>query len=84
MRSKIAEKILSKTSEEDKQRVREYANNIVKNRIEILEHNYWEHFKYAKDLALILPVNHPKRKEIDEEMNFMISEINKLKKGLKC
>lgn len=33
MRSKIAEKILSKTSEEDKQRVREYANNIVKNRI---------------------------------------------------
>lgn len=84
MRSKVAERIASKTTESTKQKVREYADNIIRNRLEILEQNYLEHFKYAKDLALVLPLNHPKRKEIDEEMNVMTCEINKLKKGLKC
>lgn len=31
--------------------------------------SYWEHFKYAKDIALILPVDHPKRKLIEKTVN---------------
>ena len=37
--------------------------------IEILEYNYWEHFKHAKDLGLILPLGHPKRVAIENELN---------------
>lgn len=33
-----------------------------KTKLEILQASYWEHFKYDKDLALILPIEHPKRK----------------------
>lgn len=47
--------------------------------LEILEYSYWEHFKYAKDLALILPLKHPKRIMIEEEMNKMLTRINALK-----
>lgn len=47
--------------------------------LEILEYSYWEHFKYAKDLALILPIGHEKRLRLDKEMNIMITKIHKLK-----
>jgi len=47
--------------------------------LEILEYNYWEHFKFAKDLALILPLKHPKRIQLQNELNKMIERINKLK-----
>jgi hypothetical protein len=50
--------------------------------IEILEYSYWEHFKYAKDLALILPLNHPKRNRLDLELNKMISKLHLLKQNL--
>ncbi len=42
-------------------------------RRQILSANYWEHFKFSKELSLILPINHPKRKLIDKNLN----EINK-------
>lgn len=48
-------------------------------RLEILQCSYWEHFKCAKDLALIYPVEHKKRQEIDIELNKILNEINKLK-----
>lgn len=48
-------------------------------KLELLEYNYWEHFKFAKDISLVLPVNHPKRKLLEEEMNKMLKEINHLK-----
>lgn len=48
-------------------------------RLEILEYNYWEHFKYAKDLALILPLKHPKRVMLEKKLNEMVVEINQLK-----
>lgn len=38
---------------------------------EILKSSYEEHFKYAKDIALILDINHPKRIRIQNEMNSM-------------
>ena len=48
--------------------------------LEILEYSYWEHFKQAKDLALILPIDHPKRVSVEKELNEIQSKIKKLKK----
>lgn len=48
-------------------------------KIELFEYNYWEHYKFAKDLALILPLNHPKRKLLEEELSKMMKELNELK-----
>lgn len=35
---------------------------------EILKANYWEHFKFAKELALIYPIDHPKRRRIEKHI----------------
>lgn len=43
---------------------------------EILLANYWEHFKYAKELAMYLPIDNPKRVKIENT----ISEITILLK----
>ncbi len=80
MRSKVADRILKETSQETKDKVKKIADSMVSNRIQILEYNYLEHFKHAKDLALVLPIKHPKRKMIELELNKMVIEINKLKK----
>lgn len=47
--------------------------------IEILEANYWEHYKFAKDLAMFLPIEHPKRLKIESEMNVLLKKINEIK-----
>lgn len=44
--------------------------------IEILTYSYWEHFKAAKDLALILPLNHPKRESIENEIKIILKKLN--------
>lgn len=44
---------------------------------EILKYSYWEHFNYAKQLALVLPIDHPKRIKIEEELNKIQSQITK-------
>jgi len=43
---------------------------------DILQASYWEHFKAAKDLALYLEQNHPRRLKIESEMNKMLSVLN--------
>lgn len=48
-------------------------------KLEILEANYWEHYKYAKDISYIFSVSHPKRVQMEETLRIMISEINILK-----
>jgi hypothetical protein len=48
-------------------------------RLEILEASYWEHFKFAKDLSLYLPLDHPKRKVLESEINKLLHEINSIK-----
>lgn len=47
--------------------------------LEILQYSYWEHFKAAKDLAFILPVEHPRRLEIEKTANDLLDKINKTK-----
>ena len=50
--------------------------------LEILEYSYWEHFKYAKDLHLILPLGHPKLVRLKEAMDEILPRINKLKRQI--
>lgn len=47
-------------------------------KLEILNCNYWEHFKYAKELAGYLDLNHPKRVRVEKELNNMIDKIKKI------
>lgn len=42
---------------------------------EILLYNYWEHHKAAKDLALILPLNHPRRLEVEKHLNELQAKL---------
>lgn len=49
-------------------------------KLEILTASYWEHFKMAKDLALTVPIGHPKRVKIENALNEIQAEINELKK----
>ena len=48
-------------------------------KLELLKANYLEHFKYAKDLALILPITHPQRTLIERELNKIQKEMEQLK-----
>lgn len=49
------------------------------NELLILEYSYWEHFKAAKDIALILPIDHPRRKEIEKSLNELQEQIKAIK-----
>lgn len=42
----------------------------------IFQYNYWEHFKASKDLARVLPVDHPKRVAIEKAANEILNKIN--------
>lgn len=44
----------------------------------ILNSSYWEHFKFAKELAGYLDFDHPKRVKIEKTLNEMLDEIHKL------
>lgn len=50
-------------------------------KLQILEYNYWEHFKAAKDMAMVLPLNHPRRKEVERELNDIQEQIKILKES---
>lgn len=43
--------------------------------IDILNANYWEHFKVAKDLALYLPINHHRRVSVEKSLNELQSML---------
>ena len=45
----------------------------------ILGFNYWENFKFDKELAMVLPVDDPKRIRIHAETNKILEEWNKTK-----
>lgn len=53
--------------------------------IEILEYSYWEHFKASKEISLILPINHPRRKKIEGATNDILKQLHAIKKdSAKC
>lgn len=52
-------------------------------KLTILQYNYWEHFKVAKDLALTLPLDHPRRIEIEKSLNDLQEQIQIIKDGIK-
>ncbi len=47
--------------------------------LQILEYNYWEHFHLGKSLSLVLPIGHPRRVEIETEINKLQIKINQIK-----
>ena len=48
-------------------------------KLELLQSSYWEHHKAAKDLAFIYPIDDPKRKKIEAELNSILEQIKKIK-----
>lgn len=46
---------------------------------EILSANYWEHFKVAKEYALIYPINHTKRVSIEKSLDELQKQLNENK-----
>lgn len=51
-------------------------------KLEILQGNYQEHFKYEKELSLILSLDHPKRVALHKECNLLIKEITELQQKI--
>lgn len=49
--------------------------------LEILQLNYWEHFKSVKELSLIYPPENEKRISIQHEMDLMLVRINLIKQN---
>jgi hypothetical protein len=47
--------------------------------LEILLGNYEENFKFARDLANVLPLNHPKRKQAEKAVDEIQQLISKVK-----
>ena len=52
--------------------------------LEILNSSYWEHFKFSKELAGYLDLNHPKRVKIEKELNLIIKQIHKINNNYQC
>ncbi len=48
---------------------------------EILLGNYWEHFKIAKDFALIYDIDDPRRTKIEEGMEAVRVKLEKEKEN---
>lgn len=49
-------------------------------KLQILLASHLEHFKAAKDLALLHPLEHPKRVAVERALNEIQNEINELRK----
>ena len=50
--------------------------------LEILKSNHLEHFKIAKDLSMLLDIDDPKRKRIEDETNNLVKLINNFKNSI--
>ena len=49
-------------------------------RLQILKESYLEHFKFEADLARYLPLGHPKRIRVNNELTKLVEEMNRLTK----
>lgn len=49
--------------------------------LEILNYQYWEYFKYCKDLRLTLAHGHPKIERLEKELNEILERIQEIRKG---
>ncbi len=47
--------------------------------LQILKYSHLEHFKAAKDLALVLPIDHERRIEVEKELNVITTKISNIK-----
>jgi uncharacterized protein involved in exopolysaccharide biosynthesis len=51
--------------------------------LEILTASQYEHFKAAKELATLYPLDHPKRVQIERELNEITRQIQTIKSETK-
>jgi hypothetical protein len=51
--------------------------------LEILTASFYEHFKFSEDLAKYLQPTHPKRINLQKELNNMVEEMNSLREKIK-
>jgi hypothetical protein len=49
-------------------------------RLEILRGSHMEHFKIAKDMAMFMDIDNPRKKIIEDEANKIVHEIHKITK----
>lgn len=56
--------------------------NELKEREIIIAQNYWENFKFDKDLSMSYPPEHPKRIRVHKCVNDLLNEWNELKKQI--
>ncbi len=47
-------------------------------KLTILKYSYWETYKHSKDLSFTLPLNHPRRVELEKSTNDLLIEMNNL------
>jgi len=50
--------------------------------LQIMQYNYWEHFKFEKDLAMVLPVDHPKRVSMRKATQDLLDKIHTFKNSI--
>lgn len=51
-------------------------------KLEILNLNHWEHYKFAQDLARALGPTNPRYQRTQEIVNQMVAEINTIQKEI--
>ena len=51
-------------------------------KLEILNLNYWEHYKFAQDLVRALGPKHPRYQKAQNSVNEVLNEINATRKEI--
>ena len=54
-------------------------NNNDSIKLEILQYSYWEHYKFEKDISMVLPLEDPKRNHIRQHTQEILEKIKELK-----
>ena len=47
-------------------------------KLEIMQYNYWEHYKFEKDISMALPLDNPKRIMMRKATQDLLTEIHAL------
>lgn len=61
---------------------RELQLSNLQQKLDILNLNYWEHFKFAKDLAQALGPTNPRYQHMEKSVNNILADISKVKKEI--
>ena len=51
-------------------------------KMELLQERYWQHYKFAKDLAFVMSIQNPRYIKIQNEVNNINKKIKELQKEI--